>query len=228
MFMAAAILAAALLAPSPLAAQEKSVRPGINKQYEAPNIADELHRLEAEHREAFRMRDQIVRACGLRPGMIVADVGAGTGLFTRLMAAEVGPAGKVYAVDISHPFVQRIEKLARQQHAGNIVGVVSRDTSVELPPASVDVVFVCDTYHHFEYPAKMLASIRTALRPAGRLIVVDYKREKGVNPDWVLEHVRADRKTVLAEITAAGFKLLDEPARFHDEYMLRFVQDRKD
>ena len=221
------LAAAAYSAGHPAGREETSVAPGINKQYVAPHVEDELHRLEAEHREAFRLRHDIVRACDARPGLIVADVGAGTGLFTRLLATQVGPGGKVYAVDISRPFVQRIEKLAREQHAGNIVGVVSRDTSVELPrPRST--WFSCATRITISNTRRRCWPRSAAVRPAGRLIVVDYKREKGVNPDWVLKHVRADRNTVLAEITAAGFKLVDEPAKFHDEYMLRFAKDTKD
>src|SRR5437764_763862 len=82
-------------------AQEKSVRPGINKPFENPDVKEFVGKFEVESREIFARRKEIVEACRLRPGMVVADVGAGTGLFTRLFAAAVGPEGKVYAVDIA-------------------------------------------------------------------------------------------------------------------------------
>ena len=97
--------------------------------------------------------------------MAVADVGAGTGLFTRMFAEEVGAEGKVYAVDIAPKFLDHIptgrEPDAQQHH-----GPVHRDL-VELPPNSVDLVFVCDTYHHFEFPQRTLASIHRASNRAG-------------------------------------------------------------
>ena len=93
-----------------LDAQEKSVRPGINKQYENPDFNENVRILEAENREVFSQRKEIVAACKLKPGMVVADIGAGTGLLTRLFAVEVGPKGRVYAVDIAKNFIERIEK----------------------------------------------------------------------------------------------------------------------
>ena len=150
--------------------------------------------------------------------MSVADVGAGTGLFTRPFATQVGPQGKVYAVDITPQFVEHIAKMAKEEGLGNIVGILSSQTSAKLPAQSVELVFVCDTYHHFEYPAEMLDSIYKALRPGGRLIVIDRKRAD--------DHVRADQKTVVQEVTAAGLKLLDQRDLTDREYLLRFEKGR--
>jgi ubiquinone/menaquinone biosynthesis C-methylase UbiE/lysophospholipase L1-like esterase len=224
-------LASALLALLPLAlpgaarAQEKSVSPGINKSYESIEIRDALKRFEVEGREIFRKRSEIVAACDLRPGMVVADVGAGTGLFTRLLAARVGPQGKVYAVDITKQFVDYIGKTCKQEKLDNVVGVVCKSDSAELPPSSIDLAFVCDTYHHFEFPQKMLASIHRALRPGGRLVIVDFQREEGKSPEWLLKHVRAGRQQVIREAAAAGFLLADEPLRMETQYLVRFKKD---
>ena len=204
--------------------QEQSVRPGINKSYANPDLNAFVKRFEGESREVFRQREAIVGVCDIRPGLAIADVGAGTGLFTRLFAPKVGPSGKVYAVDPSKKFIAHIEESCRQQNLSQVVGVVCTDTSTELPAKSVDLVFVCDTYHHFEYPFKTLASIHKALRPGGRLIVVDYRKEKGVTSEGTMNHVRADQKTVIEEVSGAGFRLLDEPLSLvlKEQYMLRF------
>jgi ubiquinone/menaquinone biosynthesis C-methylase UbiE len=97
-----------------------------------------------------------------------------------------------------------------------------------LPPNSVDLVFVCDTYHHFEYPAKTLASIRRALRPGGNLIVIDFDRIEGKSRDWLLGHVRADKATFQHEIETAGFELIEEVEvrEFEENYFLKFAKSQ--
>jgi len=195
---------------------------GDEKAYKDPQVERTVKSYERDSRDVVQKLDEIVAACELKPGMDVADVGAGTGLFTRPFAAKVAPGGKVYAVEIAKNFVEYIEHSCRQQGIGNVTGVLSTATSAELPPASVDVVFLCDTYHHFDQPEKMLASIHRALRPGGRLVVVDYKKEEGVSPKWIFGHVRADKKTATEEIVAAGFKQIDELDVMKIQYLLRF------
>jgi ubiquinone/menaquinone biosynthesis C-methylase UbiE len=205
----------------PAAAQQKSVKPGINKAYQNPNAEQAVKRFENERREIFRKREEIVKACQLKPGMDVADVGAGTGLFTRLFAPKVGPRGKVYAVDIAKNFIDYIEKTCKEQDIKNVQGVVCTPQSTKLAPDSVDLVFVCDTYHHFEFPQKTLASIHRALRPGGRLIIVDFKKKKGKSSERTMKHVRATEKQVIQETADAGFELIDTPKLMQAQYMLR-------
>ncbi len=202
--------------------QEKSVKPGVNKPYDKPNVEKTAKSYERENRDVVEKRDEIVAACQLKPGMTVADIGAGTGLFTRPFAAKVKPGGTVLAVDITGPFLKHIEKTCRQQGIDNVKCQLCTPTSAELKPDSIDLAFTCDTYHHFEFPFKMLASINKALRPGGRLIIVDYKKEKGVSKDWVMGHVRADQKTVIKEAADAGFKFIDEVDLMKAQYVLRF------
>jgi len=152
----------------------------------------------------------------------VADVGAGTGLYTMLFSQAVGPAGTVYAVEISPRFLEYLGQRAHKAGARNVKVVKGTETSVELPPASVDLVFLCDTYHHFDQPAKNLASIRKALRPDGELMLVEFKREPGKTPAWILEHVRAGQAEVTAEIEAAGFTKVEELPLLTENYVLRF------
>lgn len=211
------------------AAQEKSVRPGINKPFEKPNVPDFIGKFETESREIFTQRKEIVASCKLKEGMTVADVGAGTGLFTRLFAQQVGVKGKVYAVDIAPPFVEHIKKTCKDADITNVVGVVCTADSARLPARSVDVVFICDTYHHFEFPFKTMASIHEALRPGGRVVVIDFHRIKGKSRDWVLNHVRAGQEVVVKEIESSGFKKVSEKKLLKENYFVEFkkVEARK-
>jgi ubiquinone/menaquinone biosynthesis C-methylase UbiE len=154
--------------------------------------------------------------------MAVADIGAGTGLFTMLFASQVGGEGRVYAVDISRPFIDAIEERATAAELGNVIGIVNDQRDARLPAESVDVAFVADTYHHFEYPGAMLSSIRSALRPGGVLAVIDFRRVPGFSSDWVMSHVRAGRAQVIDEVRSAGFELIDEPLPLRGNYFLRF------
>ncbi|MCG3128085.1 MAG: Ubiquinone/menaquinone biosynthesis C-methyltransferase UbiE [Phycisphaerae bacterium] len=207
--------------------EEVSVAPGINEPYRNPDLKVEewVERFEGESREIFRERERIAKACDLRPGMTVADVGAGTGLFTMLFAEKVGPAGRVHAVDIVPAFLDSIEKRAAGAKLRNVRTVLCTERSVELRPQSVDLVFVCDTYHHFEYPRSSLASIHAALRDGGSLVIVDFKRIPGVSSDWVMGHVRAGQDVVTREIKDAGFELVDDGRGvdyLRDNYLVRF------
>lgn len=199
-----------LLITSALSGQEKSVAPGINKPFQKPDVAEFQGKFEKDGREAFDHRDKIVAACQIRAGMTVADVGAGTGLFTRKFAPLVGEKGQVFAVDISKEFVDHIEQTARKENLKNIRGVVCKPDSVELPESSVDLVFICDTYHHFEFPHKTMQSIHKALKPSGRVVLIDFQRIAGKSTDWVMSHVRAGQDVFEKEITESGFKRVGE------------------
>ena len=202
--------------------QQQSLSPGVNKSYGNPDVERTARSYERENRPVVQHREGILAICQLKPGMAVADIGAGTGLYTRPFARKVAPGGKVYAVDITPSFVEYIEKTCKTQGLNNVIGIVNTDTSAELPPHSIDLAFICDTYHHFEYPLRMLASIHQAMRPGGRVVVVDYKKEEGVSPKWIFNHVRADKKLVVEEFARAGFKLIDEHDFVPLHYVLRF------
>ena len=209
-----------------VATAETSVKPGINKAFLDPalDVAKYEGTFEGESREIFAQRARIAGLLGLREGSAVADVGAGTGLFTKMFATKVGPTGKVYGVDIAPKFVEHLREVAEQQKLSQLEAVLCTERSTELPAASVDLVFVCDTYHHFEYPTATLASIHSALRPGGELAIVDFHREPGVSRPWILDHVRAGRDVVQQEVEAAGFQLVRVEATpfLRENYLMRF------
>jgi ubiquinone/menaquinone biosynthesis C-methylase UbiE len=211
-----------LLLLAPLQADEQSVRPGINRNYENPDWRQWVQTFESPHREVYAKRQAIIEASAVRPGMSVADIGAGTGLFTRLFAHKVAPTGKVYAVDISATFIDNILRTCREQGIGNVAGVVNPPRETGLPDDSIDLAFVTNTYHHFEYPQDMLASIRRALRRDGRLIIIDFHRDPRISTPWIMGHVRAGKDTIISEIRAAGFRLVDDKPVLSSNYFLVF------
>jgi ubiquinone/menaquinone biosynthesis C-methylase UbiE/intracellular sulfur oxidation DsrE/DsrF family protein len=202
-------LLAALVLPA-ASAQDKSVKPGINDTFRDPNPQEFLGKFEVESREVFARRKEIVAACQIQPGQTVADIGAGTGLFTRMFADAVGTEGRVIAVDIAQKFLDHIQKTTREAGQRNVEAVLCKADSTELPPDSIDVAFICDTYHHFEFPLKTMASLHRALKPGGRVVLVDFRRVEGTSTDWVMNHVRAGQEVFEAEIIQAGLKKVDE------------------
>jgi ubiquinone/menaquinone biosynthesis C-methylase UbiE len=210
------------------AAETQSVRPDINDTYKNPDLdaAAQDKSFTSENRETYANRNEIANAVGLKPGLTVADVGAGTGIYVPLFSKVVGPSGKVYAVDIAKPLLAFIEKKMKEEGATNVTTVLGDDKSTNLPANSVDVIFTSDVYHHFEFPQTILADIRRALKDGGAFIVVDYDRVPGVTPPTLLQHVRTDKKTVIAEVTQAGFKPPEEItiSGFKSSFFLRFTK----
>ncbi len=222
-------LLATLLLAACSAAQEKSVKPGINDHFKDPDLKKFLGTFEGESREIFTRREAILKACKVKPGMAIADIGAGTGLFTRLFAKATGPMGKVYAVDIAQKFLDHVKKSADENKLENITTVRCTQTSSELPAASVDLIFICDTYHHFEFPQRTLASLHKALRPGGRIVLIDFHRIPGKTKKKMLDHVRAGQDVFTKEIVEAGFKVVGEEKMLglEENYFVTFARKEK-
>jgi len=222
--LALLVLAACRTAAPPSVPERAEVHPGINDEFLAPDldVARWTERFEREGREIYDQRHRIVEAADVRPGMWVADVGAGTGLFTLLFAERVGPTGRVYAVDIAPEFLAHIEQRARAAGLRQVRTILGGERSAKLPPRALDRVFLCDTYHHFEYPRAMLASLHRALKPGGELVLVDFRRVPGESSEWVLNHVRAGEEVFTAEIEAAGFQKIARADFLRENYLVRF------
>jgi ubiquinone/menaquinone biosynthesis C-methylase UbiE len=208
----------------PPQAKEQNVSPGINKYYYDAEFDHWVSVFERPGREVYDKRDTITAALDLKSGMHVADVGAGTGFFTQLFAQQVGESGRIYAVDISENFIKHILQIARSQGRNNIEGIVNTQKSTQLPAKSVDLVFICDTYHHFEYPQSMLASIYHALHKNGQLVIIDFRKKPGVSSGWVMSHVRANEEDVIREVETAGFKLIEQPELLQENFFLKFIK----
>ncbi|MBK1648981.1 class I SAM-dependent methyltransferase [Rhabdochromatium marinum] len=222
------VMVALLLAIPARAAEETSpdagrvLSPAMNSYYLEADPDFWRDTFERDGRELYAQRQAIVQALDLQPGQVVADVGAGSGFFSLLFAQAVGPTGRVYAVDISQPFLEAIDERATQADLSQITTVHNDQQHLGLPDNSVDLVFTADSYHHFEFPHAMLAAIKQALRPGGILAIIDFRTDPAVASAWTQGHVRAGKAQVIKEVESAGFRLMDDAAWLHKNFFLRF------
>ena len=174
--------------------------------------------LESADRARWQQPERVVAALRLRRGMMVADVGAGTGYFARRFAAAIGPKGKVIAVDIEAGMLEELRR--RALDARNVETRTVPPDDPKLAPHSVDLVFVCNTGHHLPDRVRYYGKLRRALRPNGRLVLIDfYRRELPVGPP-VKEKIT--RVQTLWEAQAAGFRLRTSHAFLPYQYFLEF------
>jgi ubiquinone/menaquinone biosynthesis C-methylase UbiE len=229
LFVRPTLVLAIAFASTAAVGQQTTITPtarDLNKSFDADS-SKWTERFEHEGRAIYDKRYQLLDAMGLKPGMDVADIGAGSGLFSRLIAGRVAPGGTVFAVDISKNMVDHITKTAQEEHIANLKAVLGDPHSPRLPHNSVDVVCIIDSYHHFEFPADMLAEINKALRPNGTLLLIDFKRIDGISSNYVLKMVRAGEGTFTDEFLNAGFELVERrDAMFPDNYLLKFRHRR--
>ncbi|HEY1755997.1 MAG TPA: methyltransferase domain-containing protein [Bryobacteraceae bacterium] len=161
--------------------------------------------LERPEREQEENPDGALDALNLKPGMSVADVGAGTGYMSLKMAKRVGPTGKVYAEDVQPEMLQRVRANAAKAKAANVVTVQGSYTDPMLPKDQMDLVLLVDVYHEFSEPQKMLRGIRASLKPDGRLVLLEYRKEDPkipINPTHKMSVAE-----VRTELEAEGFHL---------------------
>lgn len=208
-------------------AKSEAPAPAVDPYADEPvNVDLWLERLEVSSRELYSARMNVADALHLEPGMRVADVGAGTGLYTLLFAEKVGPKGIVYAVDIAPRFLTLINQRADDLWLDNIVSVLSRPRSITLPPESVDAAFIADTYHYLDDPEALMKTVYAALRPGGALYIVDFKLAESAAPPPEKRHVRFGAAGARAEIESFGFTFAAEIAvdGLSENYMLKFTR----
>lgn len=166
-------------------------------------IATDAGWMDRASREQEEAPERALSAVGIRPGMIVADVGAGSGYMTLRIAPLVGSAGKVYAEDIQPALLQLLQQKARVAGASNVEIVLGSETDARLPENAVDLVLLVDVYHEFHHPQEMLRSIRRALKPGGQLVLVEYRKEDPTVP--IAPTHRMSVADARQEIEAEGF-----------------------
>ena len=156
-------------------------------------------------RETEENPDLAVSLLGIRPGMSVADIGAGVGYYSVRFAAKVGPQGKVYATDLQPEMIRLLRARLEKEKVGNVEPVLGSETETKLPDQSIDMAVLVDVYHEFSEPRKMLASLRRALKPGGRLVLLEFRQEDPKVP--IREEHKMSVATVKRELTADGFVL---------------------
>lgn len=166
----------------------RASRDGIGKFYFGREISQVMgHQaagwLERPEREEEERTDLLVEALDLKPGAIVADIGAGSGYFSWRMARKVGPTGQVYAVEIQQPMLDLLMANMRRRQVGDIVRpALGTVQDPKLPEASVDLILLVDVYHELDYPYEMTQAMVRALKPGGRLVLVEYRGEDPAVP----------------------------------------------
>lgn len=177
-----------------------------------------LKTLESAGRVSKLKVDAAVAALQLKPGSVVADIGAGSGVFTLPLAAAVSPSGKVYAVDIDQGLVDHIAAKAKEQKVTNVRAVLGQFTDPNLPARDVDLAFIYDVLHHIENRAEYLKNLAPYLKATGRIAVIDFYPELGPHKnDKALQITRDETQTWLA---AAGFKPVAEHRLYDDKWFV--------
>jgi ubiquinone/menaquinone biosynthesis C-methylase UbiE len=209
-----------LVLAAPTSAQVASQ---ANSGYQTPearkSVANTLASPDRDERQKPR---ELVEAMGIQRRMTVADVGTGVGYMLPFLSHAVGPRGHVIGEDIFDDFLTAAKRTAEVQKLENVTFVKGTETDPMLPENQVDEVLVLDAYHHFDYPEKMLAAIHKALKPGGKLVIVEYyKRPSAMANGRAMTHIRLDKPDVIKEIEANHFRLVSDREQIPDsQYML--------
>lgn len=192
-----------------------------NQRHHPPeNINLYIEHLEDPSRNRWQQPEKVMQELNIKPGETIADLGSGPGYFTLRFARAVGPTGKVLAIDISPDMLAYLRKQARADHLANIETILAKPDNPELPPASVDMIFICDTLHHISNRVHYYPYLIRALKPSGRLVNIDFhKRTLPVGPPVGMKIAKAE---MIKEAEAAGFHLVQHFNFLEYQYFLVF------
>jgi ubiquinone/menaquinone biosynthesis C-methylase UbiE len=206
------------LAPAALFAQATASPHDMHRRHDDP-VAYAAS-LDDPARDAYQKPDEVLKALGLRPGEVVADIGAGSGYFALRFAKAVGDRGRVFAVDVSPDMVRLLNRRVRDAGIRNVVTILSDPGDPLLPDASVDRFVIVDTWHHIEDQAKYLGLLKRMLKAGGQVVHIDFqKRELPVGPPAAMKIARED---VVRQMEEAGFRLAAEHGFLPHQYFLVF------
>ena len=177
--------------------------------------------LEDPKRDAYQKPQEVLTALDIKPGEIIADIGAGSGYFTFRLARHVSERGTVYAVDVSPDMILHINRAIRDLKVTNVFSILAEPDDPLLPVASVDRFFFSDSWHHIENQTKYLSLMKKMLKPNGEVIMIDFdKKETPVGPPL---EMRIAREDLIKQMTSNGFRLAKEYTFLPYQYFLVFV-----
>ena len=194
-----------------------------NPQHSFENTDRWVEEFENAGRDAQQKPDEVVRVLDLSPGDVVADIGAGTGYFTRRFAKAVGDNGIAYAVDLEPNMLKYIAERAEKDGQPNIVPVLATSSSPMLAPNSVDLFFVCNTIHHIGDRHEYYEILARDLRPSGRFAFVDFYKDAELT-EGPSRAMRIAKQSLIDEVTAAGFRLVEDHDFLPVQYFLVFAK----
>ena len=200
--LAATVCIAVVIAT--LVAQQPGVHPVSGRVYALPMGVAGAPWLDRAEREREEDPDLAMRLIRVQRGSAVADLGAGSGYFTVRLARAVGAAGKVYAVDIQQGMLDLLQRAAARERLTNIIPVLAAEDDPRLPAASVDLVLMVDVYHELAAPQTTLAHLKRALKPGGRLVLLEYRAEDPAVP--IRPEHKMTKAQVKLEIEHEGFR----------------------
>lgn len=180
-----------------------------------------VKRFEDPERVKWQKPGEVVKAMDLRSGDVVADIGAGTGYFTRLFAIAVGPEGKAIGLDIEESMVNYMREDAKRLGFNNYEAKVVPTDNAGLAPDSVNVVFLCNTYHHIANRVDYFKALTKGLKEDGRVVMVDFYKDSAIGPPR--DH-KLSRKVVIQEMTKAGYRMVKSHDLLEHQYFLEFKQ----
>lgn len=197
---------------------------GIGKFYKGREIAKVMGHTEAlwlerPSRQTTEQPQQVVEALNLKPTDIVADIGAGTGYFSFRISPLV-PQGKVLAVDIQPEMLDMIEFLKRENNVTNVEPILGSTTDPNLPQETVDLALMVDAYHEFAYPREMMSGIVRSLKPGGRVVLVEYRRENPLIPIKALH--KMTQRQARKEMNAVGLQWLETKEFLPQQHLMLF------
>jgi arsenite methyltransferase len=213
-------LALLVLSLSSFSAYAQSQQTSMPPPSQARPLQDRIASFERTERDTWQKPNEIVEALELKNGTVVADIGAGTGYFSRRFAKAVAPNGKVYAVDIAADILGYLKEEADKQNLHNIEIIVSREDDPMLPDKSVDLAFFCDTTHHIANRANFYRKLSQGLKEHGRMAVVDYPPDSPRAPHKPEQLV--PRSQVISEAEEAGFQRVKDFTFLPRQYFLVF------
>jgi arsenite methyltransferase len=177
--------------------------------------------LQDPKRDAYQKPHEVIHALNLKPGEVVADIGAGSGYFTFHLARHVGDKGKIYAVDVSPEMILHVNRRIRESKANNVVTVLADPDDPLLPDGSVNRFFFSDSWHHIENQSKYLSLMKRMLKPGGEIVMIDFhKKELPVGPPANMKIARED---VIKQLESNGYRLMKEHSFLPYQYFLVFV-----
>lgn len=177
----------------------------------AARKADEwVKTLEGPDRIAGQKIDDVLSRLSIKQGMVVADIGAGSGLFSRPLAKAVAPGGKVYAVDIQQDLLDYVNQRAKQENIRNIQTVLGGYNDPKLPARDIDLAFINDVLHHIENRAAYLKALGTYIKPAGRIAIIEMNKDDPNTPHKSQPELLVSREQIAQWMSDAGFKLEQE------------------